>query len=66
MVSLELPDEANAGSVSAATEICSEKVSVSPSTSVTVHVIPHWPAELGEPLTDESVTVKPAHVPLTE
>ena len=60
------PDGENAGSVSAATEICSEYVSVSPSASSTVHVIPHWPTELGGPLTEETVTVKPAHEPLTE
>ena len=62
----EVPDEANVGSVSAATEICSEYVSVSPSVSRTVQLIPHWPAELGEPLTDEVVTVRPAQLPRTE
>jgi hypothetical protein len=28
--------------------------------------MPHWPDELGVPLADEAVTVKPAHEPLTE
>ena len=63
---LDVPDEANVGDVSAATEICNEYVSVSPSVSRAVHVIPHCPAELGDPLTAEVVTVKPAQVPLTE
>ena len=40
-------DDANDGDVSAATTICSEYVSVSPSTSVTVHVIAYSPAVLG-------------------
>ena len=39
---------------------------MSPSVSRTVQVNPHWPVELGEPLTDEDVAVKPAHEPLTE
>ena len=63
---LEVLDEANVGEVSAATEICSECVSVSPSVSRTVQVIPHRPADRGEPLTDEVVTVRPAQLPLTE
>ena len=62
----DVPDDEKVGEVSAATEICSEYVSVSPSASVTVHVIPHWPAALGWPLTDEAVAVKPGQVPLTE
>ena len=63
---LEVLDEANVGEVSAATEICSEYVSVSPSVSRTVQVIPHRPADRGDPLTDEVVTVRPAQLPLTE
>ena len=62
----EVPDEANVGEVSAATEICSECVSVSPSVSRTVQVIPHCPVELGVPLAAEVVTVRPAQLPLTE
>ena len=63
---LEVLDEANVGEVSAATEICSECVSVSPSVSRTVQVIPHWPVVVGFPLTAEVVTVRPSQVPLTE
>ena len=62
----DVPDEANEGPVSAATLIWREYVSVSPSASATVHVIAYSPAALGCPLTDDDVTVKPAHVPLTE
>ena len=61
-----MPDDANDGDVSAATEMLSAYVSVSPSTSVTVHVMLHEPDELGEPLTDDDVVVKPEQVPLTE
>ena len=39
---------------------------MSPSVSRTVQLIPHWPAELGEPLIDEAVTVRPAQLPRTE
>ena len=39
---------------------------MSPSVSHTVQVIPHCPAVLGDPLTAEVVTVRPAQVPLTE
>ena len=39
---------------------------MSPSVSRTVQLIPHCPVELGEPLTEEAVTVKPGQVPLTE
>ena len=59
-------DEANVGAVSAATEICSECVSVSPSVSRTVQVIPHCPVVVGFPRTAEVVTVRPAQRPLTE
>ena len=62
----EVPDEENVGEVSAATEICSECVSVSPSVSRTVQLIPHWPVVVGFPLTAEVVTVRPSQVPLTE
>ena len=63
---LDVPDEENVGDLSAATEICSEYVSVSPSVSRTVQVIPHRPADRGDPLTDEVVTVRPEQLPLTE
>ena len=62
----EVLDAANVGEVSAATEICNECVSVSPSVSRTVQVIPHCPVELGVPLAAEVVTVRPAQLPLTE
>ena len=39
---------------------------MSPSVSRTVQLIPHCPADLGDPLTAEDVTVKPAQLPLTE
>ena len=39
---------------------------MSPSVSRTVQLIPHRPAELGDPLTDEVVTVRPAQLPRTE
>ena len=61
-----MPDDENDGDVSAATEMRSAYVSVSPSLSRTVHVILHEPDELGRPLTDEDVTLKPGHEPLTE
>ena len=41
-------------------------MSVSPSVSRTVQVIAYSPAVVGEPLTDEAVTVRPGQVPLTE